>query len=71
MGELVKLIIDLIVSAVEAGATSGKALREALAESFEQAAAEIRSGRLNVDKALARARDDQTLIDTLRKRGGS
>lgn len=71
MGEILKFIIDLVLAAIEAGATSGKALREALAESLETAAAEIRSGRLNVDSALARARDDQKLIDGLRKRGGS
>jgi hypothetical protein len=70
MGDIVKFIIDLVTTAIEQGVRSGKTLREALAVSLETAAAEIRSGRLNVDQALERAKDDQTRIDALRNRGG-
>ena len=62
-------IIRLVVAAIEAGVASGKAIREALADSFEDAAAKIRAGEINVDAAVDRAREDQRRIEALRGRG--
>lgn len=69
MGELAKLIIDLIATSIEAATRTGKSLRDALAESLEKAAVDIRAGRLNIDDAVEQARDDQARIDKLRQRG--
>lgn len=69
MGDIAKLIIDLVVAAIEAAVRTGKSFRETLADSLEDAAQKIRDGRLNIDDAVERAREDQDRIDTLRKRG--
>lgn len=64
-------LIGLILQAVQGAIQAGKSIREALADSLEEAAAKIRAGELGIDDAVARARDDQDAIDgLLRKRGG-
>lgn len=64
-------IIGLILQAVQAAVQAGKSIREALADSLEEAAAKIRAGELGIDDAVTRARDDQDAIDgLLRKRRG-
>ena len=68
MGSIVKIIVDVVVAAVEAAIKLGKPMREALAESLEVAAANIRSGALKVDDALEQAREDQARIEKLRAR---
>lgn len=68
MGSIVKIIVDIVVAAVEASLKLGKPMREAMAESLEVAAAKIRAGELEVDEALAQARKDQARIDNLRAR---
>lgn len=68
MGDIAKLIIDLVVAGIEAAVRTGKSLREALADSLEDAAQKIRDGRLNIDDAVERAREDQERVDALRKR---
>ena len=70
MGDLAKTIIDIVFKAVDQAARTGVSLRNALAQSLEEAAAQIRSGALNVDDALARAKSDQAKIDALRERHG-
>jgi len=64
----VTAIIGIVLHAVQAAVKAGKSIREALADSLEEAAAKIRAGAINVDEAIERARQDQTKIDGLRKR---
>lgn len=60
-------IISAILTAVEAAIQAGKSVREALADSLEEAAEKIRDGRLGIDEAVDRAREDQTVLDGVKR----
>lgn len=60
-------IISAILTAVEAAIQAGKSVREALADSLEEAAEKIRDGRLGIDETVDRARADQDALDGLRR----
>lgn len=64
----VTAIIGIVLAAVQAAIKAGKSLREALADSLEEAAAKIRAGAINVDDAVSRAKADQAMIDALYRR---
>lgn len=68
--QTITTIVGIVVAAIEAAVQSGKAFREALADSLAEAAEKIRDGRINVDAAVDRAREDQGLIEGLYKRKG-
>jgi hypothetical protein len=66
MGEIVGRVVGVVWDAVEVALKKRKDFREALADSFEEAARKIRSGELMVDDAVERARADKERIDKLR-----
>ena len=57
----------MILSAIEAAVKTGKSIREALADSLEEAAQKIRDGRLLIDDAVERGHEDQSLVDGLKR----
>lgn len=58
-------IVTFIVKAIQAAIKAGRSMRDAWADSLEEAAAKIRSGAINIDDAVDRARADQAKIDAL------
>lgn len=65
METLAAKIVEVVFGVVLAAIRQGRKVREALAEGLEEAAAKIRSGELQIDDAVERAREDQADIDAL------
>lgn len=66
MGEIVGRVVGVVWDAVEVALKKRKDFRDALADSFEEAARKIRSGELMIDDAVERAREDAERITNLR-----
>lgn len=66
--QLIKQIASITKEAVDAGLQQGKTYKDAVADSLVEAADKIRSGKLQVDDAVARASVDQAAIESARDR---
>lgn len=61
-------IVTTVVGAVQSAIKVGKTIREAIADSLEDAANKIRQGELLPDEALALAQEDQEKIEQARNK---
>lgn len=68
MGALIGEIVGIVVEVIDVAIQSRKSFKEAVADGLEEAGKKIRSGELNIDAAVQRAKADAAKLDSIRNK---